>query len=124
MVGTMSTTTPVLQRWDELPGQEVAPGVVRRYLTGSRVTVARFTIARGAIVPVHAHDHEQVSSVLRGTLRFTVGGRELVLRAGDVLDIPSRVEHGVEALEETDVLDVFSPVRQDWLDGTDTYFRR
>jgi unsaturated pyranuronate lyase len=117
-------TTPVLHRWDDMPSQTMAPGVDRRFLTASRVTVARFALARGAQVPVHSHDHEQVSYVLRGSLQFTVGGRELTVHGGEVLEIPSWVEHGVVAIEDTEVLDVFSPVRQDWLDGSDTYFRK
>jgi quercetin dioxygenase-like cupin family protein len=140
--------TPTLHRWDELPSQEVTPGIHRRFLTASRVTVARFTLARGTSVPLHAHDHEQISYVVRGALRFNLrspapasaGGvdaagpsgrpsvsplaRELIVRAGEVLEIPSWTEHGVDALEDAEVIDVFSPVRQDWVDGTDTYFRK
>jgi quercetin dioxygenase-like cupin family protein len=97
------------------------------------MTLARFALARGAAVPGHSHDHEQVSYVVSGLARFFVtaageagapGTRETILvRAGEALQIPSWAEHGVEALEDTEVIDVFSPVRQDWLDGTDTYFR-
>jgi quercetin dioxygenase-like cupin family protein len=93
------------------------------------MTVARFTLGPGTSVPSHAHEHEQVSYVVHGALRFRIGGNapggtETIVRAGEVLQIPAWIEHGVDALEETEVLDVFSPVRQDWLDGTDSYFRR
>src|SRR5262245_11340371 len=110
-------------RWDDVPSQAVAPGIRRRYLTASRMTIARFNLARGSVVPPHSHDHEQVSYVLSGAATFHVGGESFTVRAGEALQIPSWAEHGVEVLEDTEVIDVFSPVRQDWVDGTDTYFR-
>jgi quercetin dioxygenase-like cupin family protein len=97
------------------------------------MTVARFTLTRGAAVPAHSHDHEQVSYVVSGVVRFVVGGANgagapeanetILVRAGEVLQIPSWAEHRVEAVEDSEVIDIFCPVRQDWIDGTDTYFR-
>jgi quercetin dioxygenase-like cupin family protein len=113
----------ILHRWDDVPSQELAPGVRRRYVTAARMTIARFNLARGAVVPTHSHDHEQVSYVLSGALRFQVDGHEQVVRSGEALQIPSWAKHSVEVLEDTEVVDVFSPVRQDWLDGTDSYFK-
>ncbi len=117
-------TTAVLHTWNDIPLQEVAPGVKRRYLTADRVTIARFDLSAGALVPAHAHEHEQVSYVVRGALRVFINGEETVVRTGQALQIPSWAEHRVEVIEDTEVIDVFSPVRQDWLEGTDTYFRR
>jgi quercetin dioxygenase-like cupin family protein len=114
----------VLHRWSDIPSQELAPGVNRRYLTAARTTIARFSLARGAVVPVHSHDHEQVSYVLSGALRFTVSGEDVLVKAGEALQIPSWAEHGVRVEEDAEVIDVFCPVRQDWLDGTDTYFKK
>jgi quercetin dioxygenase-like cupin family protein len=113
-----------LHRFDDLLSQQVAPGVSRRYLTAERTTIARFHLSRGAVVPAHSHEHEQVSYVVSGALRFVVGGEEMLVRAGEALQIPSWAEHRVEVLEDTEVIDVFSPIRQDWIDGTDTYFRK
>src|SRR5262249_1644484 len=110
--------------WETLPSTQVAPGIDRRYFNTDRLTIARFRIAARSVVPVHKHEQEQISTVLIGALRFTVGGKEVVVRAGESLQIPSWVEHGVDALEETDVIDVFSSIRQDWVDGTATYFTR
>jgi quercetin dioxygenase-like cupin family protein len=112
-----------IHRWDAIPSQELAPGIRRRFVTASRVTIARFNLSRGAIVPSHSHEHEQVSYVLSGSLRFRVAGEESVLHAGEALQIPSGAEHSVEVIEDTEVIDVFAPVRQDWLDGTDSYFK-
>jgi quercetin dioxygenase-like cupin family protein len=113
-----------LHRWASEPATEVAPGITRRYFNTDRLTMARFLIAAGAVVPVHKHEQEQISSVLRGALKFTVGGDEVVVRTGEALTIPSWVEHGVVCLEETDVVDVFSSIRQDWLDGSANYFKK
>ncbi|HSH75988.1 MAG TPA: cupin domain-containing protein, partial [Longimicrobiales bacterium] len=85
-------------------------------------------LEEGAIVPTHSHDNEQLSWILEGALRFWLGEegaedfREIDVSAGEVLFIPSNVPHKVLALADTVDVDVFSPPRQDWLDGTDTYF--
>jgi quercetin dioxygenase-like cupin family protein len=120
----MDTATAIVHEWDKIATQEMASGITRQYVTTSRLTMAKFRLLRGAVVPPHKHEQEQVSYVVRGALRFTVGGQEMTVRSGSVLQIPSWVEHSVDVLEDTDVIDVFTPVRQDWLDGTDTYFKK
>ena len=113
----------ILHRWDDVPTEQLAPGIRRRYLTAERMTLARFSLSRGAIVPAHAHDNEQVSYVVSGAVRFLVAGEEIVVRTGEALQIPSWAEHSLTVIEDAEVIDVFSPVRQDWIDRTDTYFR-
>ena len=61
--------------------------------------------------------------IIKGALRFTVNGREILLKEGDVMHIPSNVVHAAVAVEDTLDMDVFCPPRQDWLDGTDAYLR-
>ena len=114
---------PQHHRWDEVPSELLTPSVVRRYVTGDRVTVARFELAAGGVVPRHAHENEQVSCVMSGALRFRFDGDEIVARGGEVVRIPGGIAHEVAVLEDTVVIDVFSPVRQDWIDKTDDYFR-
>ena len=99
----------------------------RRLVTGERAMLAEVLLDKGAVVPTHSHDNEQFTYILEGALRFWLGENgetELVVRAGEVLHIPSNVPHKAEALEDTVDLDVFCPPRQDWLDGTDSYFHR
>jgi quercetin dioxygenase-like cupin family protein len=110
-------------RWEDLPNEAITPSIGRRYITGDRVTIARFELKAGGVVPRHAHTNEQVSSVLSGALRFVFNDSEIVARAGDVVRIPGETPHEVAVLEDTIVIDVFSPIRQDWLDKTDDYFR-
>jgi len=119
-----TTCTATHYRWNDIPTETISDSIARRYLTGERVTVARFELKKGGVVPRHAHANEQVSCVLTGALAFRFDDRELTARAGEVVQIPGGVAHEVAVLEDAVVLDLFSPVRQDWLDKTDTYFVR
>ena len=113
-------------RWDELPRESVTDDIARRLVTGERIMMAHVYLDEGSVVPRHAHDNEQMTYILEGALRFSVGeegdAEEVIVRAGEVLHLPSGVPHRAEALEDTLDLDVFCPPRQDWLDGTDDYF--
>jgi unsaturated pyranuronate lyase len=111
-------------RWNDIAPEQMNPTTARRYITADRVTVARFELTSGGLVPKHSHENEQVSCVLSGVLKFRFGGEEVVARAGEVVRIPSWVEHEVETIEDAVVIDVFSPVRADWIDKTDSYFRQ
>jgi quercetin dioxygenase-like cupin family protein len=119
--------TVALHRWDDVRRERVTDQIDRRVITGEKMMLAHVYLTKGAIVPKHAHHNEQVTYILEGALRFWIGedGAEVIdVRAGEVLVIPSNVPHKAEALEDTLDVDVFSPPRQDWLDGTDDYFRR
>jgi quercetin dioxygenase-like cupin family protein len=114
-------------RWDEMPKERVSEMIDRRLVTGERLMLAHVYLKKGCVVPRHQHENEQATYILEGSMRFWLGaepGEELVLRAGEVLVIPSNLPHKAEALEDTLDLDVFCPPRQDWLDGTDDYLRR
>ena len=113
-----------LHRWDEIALEKVTEMISRKIVSGEREMLAQIYLKRGALVPIHAHDSEQMTYILQGSLRFLVDGEEIIVREGEVLHIPSWVEHQAEALDDTFSLDVFSPIRQDWLDHTDDYFRR
>lgn len=89
-----------------------------------RMTVARIYLAAGALVPRHRHENEQVANLVSGRARFVVGDDEAVVGAGDSVTIPPNVPHEVEALEDSLVIDVFAPVREDWVRGDDAYLRR
>ena len=84
--------------------------------------LAQIYLKRGVVVPKHAHESEQMTYVLQGALKLLIGGEEITVREGEVLHIPSWVEHQAEALDDTFELDVFSPIRQDWLDHTEITF--
>lgn len=114
-------------KWDELPWEPVTDLISRRLVTSERMMLAQVLLKKGAVVPRHSHENEQLTYILEGALRFRIGEnleRELVVSAGEVLVLPSNVPHEAEALEDTLDVDVFCPPRQDWLDGTDSYFHR
>jgi unsaturated pyranuronate lyase len=122
----MSDATATRYRWEEMPREALGPLLGRRMITGERVMLAHVYLERGAVVPKHAHENEQLSYLLEGSLRFWLGedGSEVVdLAAGEVLHIPSHLPHRAEALEKTLDVDIFCPPRQDWLDGGDSYLR-
>ena len=112
-------------RWDEMEKETVSETIKRRIVTGDRAMLAHIYLDKGARVPMHAHENEQITYLLEGVLKFWIGEdrEEMVLRAGEVLHIPSNVPHEAEALEDCLDVDVFTPPRQDWLDGTDHYLR-
>ena len=109
--------------WDSIHEDRLIGGITRRIVTGERVMLGRLHFPKGAKVPAHTHESEQVTHVISGALRFVVAGEEMVVHAGETLVIPSFVEHSAEALEETDDIDAFGPIRTDWLNGSDAYLR-
>jgi quercetin dioxygenase-like cupin family protein len=112
--------------WNDMPKERVTNMIDRRLVTGERAMLAHVYLKKGAIVPMHSHDNEQLTYILEGRLRFWIGEDEaevVEVGAGEVLHLPSNVPHKAEALEETLDVDVFCPPRRDWLDGTDTYFK-
>jgi quercetin dioxygenase-like cupin family protein len=108
-----------LHRWDEIALDKVTEMLSRKVVSGEREMLVQIYVKRGCLVPMHAHDSEQMTYVLQGALKFVVGGEEITVREGEVLHIPSGTEHQSEALEDTFELDVFSPIRRDWLAAAD-----
>ena len=117
-----------LKQWDALALEEVNPSLSRKLVWGEQVMVAYVYLKPGCIVPRHSHESEQVTQVHSGKLRLWLEEegmeKEVTLMPGDILVIPSMVPHRAEALEETLDVDIFSPIRQDWIQGTDAYLRR
>jgi quercetin dioxygenase-like cupin family protein len=105
--------------WQQLPPEQLNPQTTRRAIHTRGLTMARLELRKGGEVPEHAHVHEQISTVERGALQCWIGGEQLILRGGQSVTIPSNVPHRVLALEETAVLDVFTPCREDWMQSND-----
>ena len=100
--------------WRPRPGTEM---ISQKVVAGEREMLAQIYLKRGALVPMHSHESEQMTYILQGSLKVVVGGEVTTVREGEVLHVPSWIPHQAEALEDTFELDVFSPVRQDWLRG-------
>ncbi len=96
-------------RWDDMPKENVTEMLDRRLITGDRMMLAHVYLKKGAIVPRHSHENEQLTYILEGALRFWIGEDEsetIDVRAGEVLHIPSNVPHKAEALEDTLDVDI------------------
>jgi len=112
-----------ITRWDDVEHEKLGPLVARRVVHGDGLTVARIYLKKGAVIPRHHHENEQLSYLLEGRLRFEFDEQEAIIGAGELMQIPSNEPHRVEALEDSIALDVFQPTREDWLRGEDAYLR-
>ena len=119
-------------RWDDMPVEALNADIGRQFVVGTGTMLARIFLRAGGLVPRHSHGNEQITYVLKGALRFRLWedpenldgpGREVTVRAGEVLCIPPDVPHEALAVEDTVDLDVFNPPRKDWIEGTDAYLR-
>ena len=82
---------------------------------GEKTLMGQFNIAKGFAIPTHSHPHEQTGFIVSGKLRLTVEDEVFEAQAGDSWCLPGGVEHAAEALEDAVVIEVFSPVREDYL---------
>jgi quercetin dioxygenase-like cupin family protein len=111
-------------RWNDVELETLNPLLSRQIITGGAMMISRVLLKKGCVVPMHHHVNEQLTYILEGALKFFIEGKEIVVRAGEVLSIPPNMPHEAHALEDTVDLDVFNPPREDWLKKTDAYLRR
>ncbi|MCY3746008.1 MAG: cupin domain-containing protein [Acidobacteria bacterium] len=113
-------------RWEAMEKERLSDRIGRRIITADRAMLTHVYLDKGAVVPMHSHDNEQLTYVISGALRFWIEDEDsepIDVKAGEVLVLPSWVPHKAIALEDTLDVDIFTPPRQDWLDGTDDYLR-
>lgn len=102
--------------WATIPVERIGEGIERQMVWGSQLMVCRLRFAPRVVTAVHSHPHEQITLVERGRVVFTVDGQQRRSSAGDVLHFPPHCEHGATMLDEEVVLvDIFSPIREDFL---------
>jgi quercetin dioxygenase-like cupin family protein len=107
--------------WSKIPVERTADGIERQMVIGNRMMICRFRFQPFLVTPEHDHPHEQMTIVERGKVRFFIEGREQIASAGDVLHFPSNCRHGATMMDEEVVLiDIFSPLREDFLNGNQT----
>ena len=95
---------------------QMFPGVTRQLVThGERAMVVRIEMAEGSHIPAHSHLHEQIGFMATGKMRLTIAGETMELQAGDAYAIPSHAIHSVDAVVDCVAMDVFSPVREEYL---------
>jgi len=110
--------------WDTVRKENLNDKFWRKYVTGEKAMVAQLGLSQGCIVPLHQHESEQISMVMQGAVKFALEGQEVTVRGGEVLVIPSNLPHSAVAMEDSSVIEVFSPIRHDWLSVTDSYLRK
>ncbi len=110
--------------WDTVKKEVMNDKIWRKVISGEKAMVAQVFISKDGVVPTHQHESEQISYIIEGALKFELEGKEITVREGEVLHIPSNVPHRAVALEDTLDLDIFSPIRIDWLTGKDDYLRK
>jgi len=110
--------------WDSVPLEVMSEVISRKVISGQKAMVAQVFLKKDAVVPEHQHESEQITYIMEGALKFELEGQEVIVRQGEVLHIPSNVPHRAVALEDTLDLDIFSPIRTDWLSKDDAYLRR
>ena len=116
---------PALQYipWHTIALEDLNPLLKRQFVVGQEIMLARVLLKKGCIVPEHSHSNEQLTYIIEGALKFWIDGREILVRAGEVLCIPSNMPHKAEAMEDTVDLDIFAPPRADWINKSDQYLR-
>ena len=117
------TQTVRVYRWDEIALEKVTEMISRKVVSGTRATLTQVYFKKGAMVPRHTHEAEQMTYVLQGTMKYRIDVEEVIVREGEVLHVPVLTPHQAEALEDTFVLGVFSPPRRGWLDTAEDEIR-
>ena len=123
----MLENSVTFHRWEDMPRERVTDQLERRLITADRMMLAHVYLEKGCVVPKHSHENEQITYILEGALKFWIGEdetKEVIVRSGEVLVIPSHIPHKAEALEDTIDVDIFSPPREDWINKTDDYLRQ
>ena len=110
--------------WNKVEHEKLNKLIGREMIVGDKIMLARVFMKKGAHVPKHHHHNEQVTYILEGALKFSIDGKEIVVRTGEVLCIPPDMPHEAWAIEDTLDLDVFTPPREDWLNKSDDYLRQ
>jgi len=113
-----------LYNWNTIQEECLNSLLARKVIHAQNLTIARLHLQKLAVVPRHDHMNEQITMLERGRLRFIFDGEQKILEVGDILQIPPHVPHMVEALEDSVAVDVFSPPREDWIRGDDSYLRK
>lgn len=94
--------------------KELVPGIFAKLVHMEGMSIAHVRIEKGAVLPEHAHVHEQVTNILEGELEMTVGGETKVCKPGDIVVLASNMPHSARALTACYLIDVFQPVREDY----------
>ena len=103
--------------WDTIPFEKIGEGIERQMIVGENLMICRLRFAANTVTPAHEHPHEQMTIIEKGSVVFTLGEEQKVFHAGAVLHFPPNFWHGATMLDEEVILiDIFSPIREDFLE--------
>lgn len=106
----------MFQKHNERGYSLAIPGIEQKTLVyGEKTLMTEFILKKGSILPLHSHPHEQTGYLVKGRIRLSIDSKEYDVKPGDSWSIPGSVEHGAEILEDAIAVEVFSPVREDYL---------
>jgi quercetin dioxygenase-like cupin family protein len=111
---------PVIAGFDKLasvPEEEITDKIRRRVVSGKQGTLVYWKMKAGAHAAAHKHPHEQFVWMIKGAMDFRIGNEKRTMKPGDVAVIPGGVEHEGNFPEDSEVMDFFAPVREDFLTG-------
>lgn len=109
--------------WTQILPEQMNEKMVRQVVHTEQMTIARLEMKAGTEVPAHQHHNAQLSMVVSGKVKFFVSGIPVIVAAGQLLELKPDQPHGVEVLEDSVVVDLFTPPREDWIRGDDAYLR-
>lgn len=109
-----------IYQWSKVRTSQLLPGIIGKQLVGERVMVCRFFYDPNVVEPVHSHESEQFSYVVKGRVKFISEGQQIEAGPGDVLHFSSNVPHGLQILDQgAELIEIFSPLRPDLIAAMD-----
>lgn len=118
MIGEAATIEAMATDWNAIPVEKLEDGIERQMVVGKNLMICRLRFAPFTVTPAHRHVHEQMTLVVKGKAKFVFGEEERIVSTGDFLFFPSNFWHGATMLEEEVILiDIFSPIREDFLNA-------
>jgi len=118
MITQETISSALVTDWSKVETQVISEGIRRQMVIGQKIMVCRFTFDPFVVTPEHTHPHEQITLVMKGRVKFMISGEERIVSEGDILHFPSFNLHGATMLDDEVVLiDIFSPIREDFLNG-------
>lgn len=116
MIAEETQVSALVTDWNNIPVEHPAEGIERQMVVGQNMMICRFRFAPFLVTPEHTHPHEQMTLVIKGKVKFYISGEERIVSEGDVLHFPPHNRHGATMLDEEVILiDIFSPIREDFL---------
>jgi unsaturated pyranuronate lyase len=124
---TEQNDMPVIAGFDKLasvPEEQITEKIRRRVVSGTQGTMVYWRMKAGAHAAAHKHPHEQFVWMIKGTMDFRIGNEKRTMKPGDVAVITGGVEHEGYFTEDSEVIDFFAPVREDFLSGAPPSYMR